>query len=96
LISSDGYYGILKVRQGAYSLLSGTTMDYSNEINRARGTNRVRGDCIGPNLALFVNGNLLVQVADMDFSAGKTGLIAGSHDVIGVDILFDNFIVYQP
>jgi hypothetical protein len=96
LISSDGYYGILKVKDGVYNLISGSNMDYSNEINRGRGTNRVRGDCIGTDLTLFVNGIQLGHVQNADFTTGKTGLIAGSHDVIGVDILFDNFTVYQP
>lgn len=96
LISSDGYYGILKVKEGQYYLVSGSHMDFSDQINIGRGTNRVRGDCIGTNLILYVNGVQLVQVQDGDYSSGKTGLIAGSHDLIGVDILFDNYKVYQP
>lgn len=96
LISSDGYYGILKVKEGLYHLISGSHMDFSDQINIGRGTNRVRGDCIGTNLILYVNGVQFVQIQDEDFSNGKTGLIAGSHDLIGVDILFDNFKVYQP
>jgi hypothetical protein len=96
LISSDGYYGIAKVKGGNYQLLNAGTMDFSSLITKGRGTNRVRADCIGSSLALYVNGELLVEVQDTDFSAGKLGLIAGSHEVIGVDILFDNFTVYQP
>lgn len=96
LISSDGYYGILKVKDGVYDLLTGKSMDYSDQINRGRGTNRVRGDCIGNTLTLFVNGVQQAQVNDTDFATGKVGLIAGSHEIIGVDILFDNFKVYQP
>lgn len=96
LISSDGYYGILKVKDGVYNLLSGKTMDYSDQVNRGRGTNRVRGDCVGPALSLYVNGIQLASEMDSDFTSGSMGLIAGSHDVIGVDILFDNFTVYQP
>lgn len=96
LISSDGYYGILKVKDGVYHLISNSHMDFSVEINIGRGTNRVRGDCIGTNLVLYVNGVQLAHVQDMDFPNGKTGLLAGSHDVIGVDILFDNFKVYRP
>jgi hypothetical protein len=96
LISSDGYYGIAKVKSGNYLLLNADAMDFSPMIMKGRGTNRVRADCIGSHLSLYVNGELLVEVQDDDFSVGKLGLIAGSHEVIGVDILFDNFTVYQP
>jgi hypothetical protein len=96
LVSSDGYYGIAKVKESEYQLLNAASMDFSPLITRGRGTNRVRADCIGTSLALYVNGQLLVQVEDAEFTSGKLGLMAGSHDVIGVDILFDNFIVYQP
>ncbi len=96
LVSSDGYYGIAKVIDGNYQQLNSNSMDFSPLITKGRGTNRVRADCIGTSLTLYVNGQLLVEVQDADLPSGKLGLIAGSHEVIGVDILFDNFIVYQP
>ncbi len=96
LISSDGYYGITKVIDGQVDLLSSEHMDFSAIINRSRGTNRVRGDCMGSVLSMYVNGQKIASVQDGTFQSGKFGVIAGSNDEIGVDILFDNFFVYQP
>jgi hypothetical protein len=96
LASSDGYYGILKVTNGQFELLGSPNMDYSDVIIKDRATNRVRGDCIGSSLSLYVNGILLKTVEDSEFHTGDVGLIAGSHEIWAVDILFDDFIVYQP
>jgi hypothetical protein len=96
LISSDGYYGVLKVKEGSYLLLSGPNMKYSNSIIQGRGTNRIRADCSGWSLSLFVNGVQLVNVSDLEYLSGDVGLIAGTEGEPGVDILFDNFVVYAP
>jgi hypothetical protein len=96
LVSSDGYYGIIKVLKGQFQLLGAQTMEYSDVIIKDRATNRVRGDCIGDSLTLFVNGIQLESITDSGFQIGDVGLIAGSHEIWGVDILFDDFVVYQP
>jgi hypothetical protein len=96
LVSSDGYYGIIKVTGGQFQILDSQSMEYSEVIVKDRATNRVRGDCIGNSLTLFVNGVLLKTVEDSEFRTGDAGLIAGSHEIWAVDILFDDFIVYQP
>lgn len=96
VISSDGYYAILKMINGQYSLLSGDHMDFHDAINNGRGTNRLRADCIGDQLVLYVNNVKLETVIDGDLSEGRIGLIAGTKDLPGTDILFDNFILYQP
>ena len=96
LISSDGYYGVLKVKEGNYLLLSGPNMAYSDHIIQGKGTNRIRADCSGWSLSLFVNGFQLVNVSDLEYLSGDVGLIAGTEEEPGVDILFDNFVVYAP
>jgi hypothetical protein len=96
LISSDGYYGIIKVLDGKFQLLGVQNMQYSDAIIQGRATNRVRGDCIGNQLTLYANGIQLISAEDSEFATGDVGLIAGSHEIWGVDILFDDFIVYQP
>ncbi len=95
LIGSDGYYGIIKVKDGVYSLLSGSSMDYSPSIVRGTGTNRILGVCSEDELGLFVNGDLLTIVQDTDFTQGRIGLISGTNEKSGTDILFDNLILYQ-
>ncbi len=96
LISSDGYAGILKVKDGAYNLISGESMDYFEVIQKGSAVNRLEARCVGSKLALSVNGQEMLSVDDFDFMYGEVGLIAGSYDEPGVDIFFDNFIVYNP
>jgi len=96
LISSDGYYGVLKVKEGNYSLIGTEAMEYSEAIQRGDAINHIRADCIGDGLILWVNGEKLLIVRDADFSSGDVGVIAGTNETSGADILFDNFIVYNP
>ena len=39
---------------------------------------------------------LLTEVTDTTFASGEVGLIAGTFDTPGTDVLFDDFTVYQP
>jgi hypothetical protein len=96
LISSDRYYGVLKVKDGVYSLIGSKTMEYSEVIHRGDARNHIRVDCVSDGLILWANGEKLVVVRDGDFSEGDVGLIAGTNETIGVDIFFDNFVVYNP
>jgi hypothetical protein len=95
-ISSDGYYSIGKYKDDQLQLIGMDKMQTSDLIRQGEATNRIRASCIGSSLSLFVNGHLLVEVEDGDYSAGDVGLIAGSFETPGVDILFDNFKVYKP
>lgn len=96
LISSDGYYGIFKVKGGEYQLLGMEVMPKSTAIKSGSEKNLIRLDCIGSNLRLFVNGVQLDERQDADFTKGDVGLLAGSYQVPGVKVLFDNFIVRKP
>lgn len=96
IISSDGYYGIGKVVAGDQQLIGSDSMPPSNEINQGNAANHLRADCVGNKLALYVNGELLAEHEDSQFSSGDVGLMAGSFDVAGTEIHFDNFVVLQP
>lgn len=96
LISSDGYYGILKMSDGEYSVLGREDMVPSDVINLGDATNRIRLDCVGSTLTLYINDTQVDQQTDDEFASGNVGLIAGTYEVAGTDILFDNFYVYQP
>jgi hypothetical protein len=96
LISSDGYYGISKMQNGEHSLIGADGMQVSQAITKGDGVNRISADCIGSTLSLSVNGKKLFEVKDTDFSSGDVGLIAGTADQPGVDVVFDNFIVTKP
>lgn len=95
-ISSDGYYGILKMSEGKYSVLGRENLIPSDLIHQGNAANNIRFDCIGPTLTLFVNGTQVDQQTDSDYMNGNVGLIAGTYDEPGTDLLFDNFFVFQP
>ena len=96
MISSDGYYGIAKLKDNQHSLIGMDQLQYSSLIATEQPMHRIRADCTGQTLRLFVDGNLLMEAQDGDFSAGDVGVLAGSYATPGVDILFDNFVVKQP
>lgn len=96
MISSDGYYGIGKVSDGVQALIGMEAMLPSEVIRQGDATNRLRADCIGSKLSLYVNGEFLVQHEDSDLQSGDVGLIAGTIDAPGTDIHFDNFKVLKP
>ena len=96
LISSDGYYGIFKVKGGSYQLLGMDVMVQSAAIKTGSEKNLIRLDCVGQDLKLFVNGVQLDARQDADFSKGDVGLLAGAYQTPGVKILFDTFVVQKP
>lgn len=96
VISSDGYYGIVKVQHGNFTLLGGNQMRSSEAIHGGQAINHIRADCIGSTLTLSVNGEKLDAQQDAAFSSGDVGLIASSYEDPGTDVVFDNFTVMKP
>ena len=96
VISNDGYYGIGKVKDGKWSLLETQEMRPSSAILTGRQSNHLRADCVANLFILYVNGQLVGSAADSDFASGDVGVLAGSFDAPGVDVYFDNFVVYRP
>jgi len=96
LIGSDGFSGILKVINGNYLMISGDGMQYSPSIISGRNVNHITVLCNGSNLVFWVNGEQLFDVQDFDLDNGDIGLIAGTRDAPGVDVFFDNFVVFMP
>lgn len=96
LISSDGFAGIGKMKDGDRQLISTDEMQPAGVIRQGASSNHIRADCIGNSLTLYVNDVQVATGNDISFSEGDVGLMAGAYDVPGVDILFDNFIVFKP
>ena len=90
-ISSDGYYGIGKLINGEMTLINQDNLYYSDFINQGRTSNLLQANCIGSKLALYANGTLLAEGQDSALTQGGVGLMAGSFNQYGVNILFDNF-----
>lgn len=96
IISSDGYYGIGIVADGHQKLLEPPQMYHSEAIFPGNASNHIQAVCQGSRLALSVNGEFIAEAFDSTFSDGDIGLIVGSFDEPGVDILFDNLSVKIP
>lgn len=96
LISSDGYAGIIKVFEGNYQMISGKMLAYQDAIIQGDALNYLRADCNQSDLTFYINGTKVLEAQDNSFTSGDVGLIAGTYEETGVDIFFDNFIVYKP
>ncbi len=96
VVSSDGFYGIYKVTASGGESIGNESMLESDAIIQGAAANHVRFDCIGSTLSLYVNNTLVDQQTDSAYASGNVGLMAGTYDTSGTDILFDNFIVYKP
>jgi hypothetical protein len=96
IASSDGYYGIGKVKDSAYELLGTDALQPSEAIQVGSALNKIRVECVGDRLSLFVNGQLLTEVIDPEYTSGDVGLVAGTYQEPGTDIRFDNFAVLRP
>jgi hypothetical protein len=96
IISSDGYYGIGKIKGQEYHLIGMDALQPSKAIRLGSALNHLRADCVGDRLSLYANGEKLVEVRDSEYQSGDVGLIAGTYQSAGTDIRFDNYLVYQP
>jgi hypothetical protein len=95
-ISSDGYYGIVKVLEGSLSLLGSDQMQPSEAIQQGNAANHLSAECKGDSLSLSVNGHALLSVEDDAFSSGDVGLEVTTRQSGGVDVLFTHFSVTKP
>lgn len=96
LMTSDGFYGIGLFKDGQATLLGQTELLASSNINKGLAINHLRADCAGNTLTFYVNGFQLAQAQDSTLLSGDVGILAGTFDTPGVDIVFDNFVVLQP
>ena len=96
IASSDGYAGIILVKDGDVTNLNGEGLIPIDTALAGNATNKIRVNCIGNTLTLFVNGEQVLTAQDSTFSNGDVGIFAGSFDIAGTEILFDNFVVTRP
>ena len=96
IISSDGYFAIGLTQDGKFTLLGQDQMAPSANINIGLALNHLRADCAGSTLTFYINGFLVGQVNDPTLTSGEVGLLSGTLEQGGADIVFDKFIVLQP
>lgn len=95
-ISSDGFYAIMKMTDAGAAPIGKENMLENDYITHGEVSNHLRLDCVGSTLTLYVNGFLVDQQIDTDYTTGNVGLMAGTFKTPGTDMLFDNFYVYKP
>ena len=95
LISSDGYYAIIKVENGDETLLGSDQFTYSEQINLGSALNQIEAICSGNELSLSVNGQLLQTVKDTSFPTGKVGMIVETRAEGDTAIVFSDFSVIK-
>lgn len=93
-ISGDGYYQVLKRKNGEFSSVKRWTP--SKAINQGNATNTLRLICLGPQFALFVNGRLVDEVEDPDLASGAIALAVGSNQEGSLSVAFDNLQIRAP
>jgi hypothetical protein len=96
LISSDGFYGIGLYAGGQAVLLGQSEMQSNENIKTGLAVNHLRADCAGDTLTFYVNGFQVASVRDATVKSGDVGLLAGTFNGLGVDVIFDNFVVLKP
>jgi len=95
-ISSDGYAGIFRMKEGNYELLGVEKMIPAPAVLGGSAENLIRFECVGSTLILIVNNSPVDYREDSSFDSGGVGLIAGTFAEPGVSIAFDDFYVTVP
>lgn len=96
MITSDGFYGAGIYFGGQAILLGQSELQMSEQIHAGLAVNHLRADCVGTAFTFYVNGFQLAQFENDALASGDVGMLAGTFDTPGVDIIFDNFVVLQP
>jgi len=96
LVSSDGFAGIGRYRDGERQLLTDRSLLPTDAIPDDRSPLHLTSTCSGRTLRLAINGREVAAAETELAGAGDVGLLAGTYDAGGVTIEFDNFSVTQP
>jgi hypothetical protein len=89
---NDSYVTIYKKVDGTWTALFNEFVD----ADLSADYHKVAISCIGTELSIFIDEELMAKVNDSEFSAGDVGIISGSYEELPVVIEFDNFLVYTP
>jgi len=99
-ITNTGKYDIVKYSDGEAEILD---RGERKGVIDPKAPNRIRADCVGNTLTLYVNGQKLVETTDTEFSSGYIGLYAkdgltpsGKDGPAPVEVWFDNFKARKP
>ena len=96
-IGTDGYYAIVEIKNDETTILTGDgKFQQSDAIPVGSETYFIQLACVGDQYTLSVNGQQVDSATSKTFSGGEVGLLAGTFDKGGVEVLFDDFRVSKP
>lgn len=96
-ITADGYYGIVLVKNGTATVLTGGgSLAQSDVIKTDKTSNHIEFTCKGNAYTLTINGQKVDSVNDGSIAEGAVGLIGNTFDNGGVEIHFNHFVVSKP
>ena len=90
-VGSGGYVEIFRYQQGKRLTLASA----ENQAGIDPEYNHLKAECTSSTLQLWVNGSLVAEVEALEVPYGDVGLIGSSFDEANVEILFDNFVVWN-
>jgi hypothetical protein len=90
-VSGDGFYSIVLIVDNDFQYL--VDWETSPVINQGDATNDLRVVCDGPDLALYVNGELLAETTDATYAEGNIALTATTFEEASTEVRFDNLVV---
>lgn len=93
----DGYFTIGKYLDGQFNALLPEGWTYSSTLAAAGETYRLRADCTGDTLSLYLGETKLGQAQDNAFTSGHLGVaLAAIGDNQSLEVIFDEFVVREP
>ncbi len=95
-ISGDGYGVIIKIEKNELSALA--DWKFSSAVNEVNASNHIRASCIGDQLTLEVNGEVIAETTDSSYTSGDAGFAAASFNetFLIVEAHFDNLVISEP
>ena len=94
------YYGDVDAEGNARIVAHGEEQEVLVEIERQGlwrdGANRLRLDCVGDELSLWLNGERLLSTHDDRYRRGRIGLRAGGGSDEPTEVAFDDLLVTAP
>lgn len=95
-ISADGRYELVKVVNDESHQLYMTKAQPSWLIEQGAKTNRLRMDCIGDRITVYINDQPVFTAYDSQFTSGEVGFKVETFDQGDANVRFDNFVVSIP
>lgn len=94
VVASDGAYSVGYWDEDGYTPLHDNDFETSSDIDNDD-SYEMTVVCVGEYLALYVDGELIYEVEDDTYDEGYSGMAAISFDDDGVEVAFDNLVIWE-